>query len=34
MPLGRLPWRDGTFDVVTAFNALFFAEDRAGAERT
>jgi SAM-dependent methyltransferase len=26
-PLGRLPWEDGTFDVVTAFNALFFAAD-------
>ncbi|PWK81978.1 ubiquinone/menaquinone biosynthesis C-methylase UbiE [Lentzea atacamensis] len=26
-PLGRLPWDDGTFDVVTAFNALFFAAD-------
>ncbi|HUQ60798.1 class I SAM-dependent methyltransferase [Lentzea sp.] len=25
--LGRLPWDDGTFDVVTAFNALFFAAD-------
>ncbi|MCR3748776.1 class I SAM-dependent methyltransferase [Lentzea californiensis] len=27
LPLGRLPWEDGTFDVVTAFNALFFARD-------
>ncbi|SMD11414.1 class I SAM-dependent methyltransferase [Lentzea albidocapillata] len=27
LPLGRLPWQDGTFDVVTAFNALFFARD-------
>ncbi|GHH50400.1 class I SAM-dependent methyltransferase [Lentzea cavernae] len=27
LPLGRLPWQDGTFDVVTAFNALFFADD-------
>lgn len=27
LPLGRLPWQDGTFDVVTAFNALFFASD-------
>ncbi|MEU3649174.1 class I SAM-dependent methyltransferase [Lentzea sp. NPDC034063] len=27
LPLGRLPWQDGTFDVVTAFNALFFAAD-------
>ncbi|MDX8047822.1 class I SAM-dependent methyltransferase [Lentzea sp. BCCO 10_0798] len=27
LPLGRLPWQDGTFDVVTAFNALFFAQD-------
>lgn len=26
-PLGRLPWDDGTFDVVTAFNSLFFATD-------
>jgi SAM-dependent methyltransferase len=25
--LGALPWEDGTFDVVTAFNALFFAPD-------
>ncbi|MDX8035598.1 class I SAM-dependent methyltransferase [Lentzea sp. BCCO 10_0856] len=25
--LGPLPWPDGTFDVVTAFNALFFAAD-------
>jgi SAM-dependent methyltransferase len=25
--LGLLPWEDGTFDVVTAFNALFFAAD-------
>lgn len=24
-PLGTLPWGDNTFDVVTAFNALFFA---------
>ncbi|MGW6448689.1 class I SAM-dependent methyltransferase [Lentzea sp. NPDC055074] len=27
LPLGPLPWEDGTFDVVTAFNALFFARD-------
>jgi SAM-dependent methyltransferase len=27
LPLGRLPWQDGTFDVVTAFNSLFFADD-------
>ncbi|MGI5505854.1 class I SAM-dependent methyltransferase [Lentzea sp. CA-135723] len=27
LPLGPLPWQDNTFDVVTAFNALFFAED-------
>ncbi|MFD4643588.1 class I SAM-dependent methyltransferase [Lentzea sp. NPDC058436] len=27
LPLGPLPWQDGTFDVVTAFNALFFADD-------
>lgn len=27
LPLGPLPWQDGTFDVVTAFNALFFAQD-------
>jgi len=25
--LGTLPWQDNEFDVVTAFNALFFAED-------
>jgi SAM-dependent methyltransferase len=25
--LDQLPWQDGTFDVVTAFNALFFAAD-------
>lgn len=25
--LGQLPWQDNTFDVVTAFNALFFAAD-------
>lgn len=30
-PLGRLPWDDGTFDVVTAFNALFFASDPEAA---
>jgi SAM-dependent methyltransferase len=29
--LGRLPWEDGTFDVVTAFNALFFAADPEAA---
>src|SRR4029450_6328762 len=29
--LGRLPWEDGTFDVVTAFNALFFAPDPEAA---
>ncbi|WP_434440783.1 class I SAM-dependent methyltransferase [Lentzea sp. E54] len=27
LALGALPWQDGTFDVVTAFNALFFAAD-------
>ncbi|MET9230452.1 class I SAM-dependent methyltransferase [Lentzea sp. NPDC003310] len=27
LALGVLPWQDGTFDVVTAFNALFFADD-------
>ncbi|MFD9704102.1 hypothetical protein [Lentzea sp. NPDC059081] len=32
--LGELPWDDGTFDVVTAFDALFFAHDRAGSART
>lgn len=26
-PLGRLPWDDNSFDVVTAFNSLFFARD-------
>lgn len=26
-----LPWSDGTFDVVTAFNALQFADDTIGA---
>ncbi|MEU0883525.1 class I SAM-dependent methyltransferase [Lentzea sp. NPDC005914] len=25
--LGRLPWEDDTFDVVTAFNSMFFADD-------
>ncbi|MFI6102469.1 class I SAM-dependent methyltransferase [Lentzea sp. NPDC051213] len=30
-PLGPLPWEDGTFDVVTAFNALFFAADPEAA---
>ncbi len=30
-PLGRLPWEDNSFDVVTAFNALFFADDQAHA---
>lgn len=30
-PLGRLPWQDNTFDVVTAFNALFFAPDPEAA---
>jgi SAM-dependent methyltransferase len=29
--LGPLPWQDGTFDVVTAFNALFFAPDPEAA---
>ncbi|MEV6242222.1 class I SAM-dependent methyltransferase [Lentzea sp. NPDC051838] len=29
--LGPLPWEDGTFDVVTAFNALFFAADPEAA---
>ncbi|NKE59930.1 class I SAM-dependent methyltransferase [Lentzea sp. PSKA42] len=29
--LGHLPWEDGRFDVVTAFNALFFAADPEGA---
>ena len=29
--LGPLPWEDGTFDVVTAFNALFFARDPEAA---
>ncbi|MDT7781600.1 MAG: hypothetical protein QOF58_19 [Pseudonocardiales bacterium] len=29
--LGPLPWEDGTFDVVTAFNALFFAHDPEAA---
>src|SRR4029450_8552292 len=29
--LGLLPWEDGTFDVVTAFNALFFAPDPEAA---
>ena len=29
--LGPLPWQDGTFDVVTAFNALFFAQDPEAA---
>ncbi|WP_394616681.1 class I SAM-dependent methyltransferase [Lentzea sp. JNUCC 0626] len=27
LALGPLPWQDNTFDVVTAFNALFFAKD-------
>lgn len=27
LPLGALPWPDNSFDVVTAFNALFFAAD-------
>lgn len=26
-PLGKLPWGDDAFDVVTAFNALFFAAE-------
>jgi SAM-dependent methyltransferase len=30
-PMELLPWDDGTFDVVTAFNALQFAADYAGA---
>lgn len=29
--LGELPWQDGTFDVVTAFNSLQFAADPAVA---
>lgn len=29
--LGPLPWEDNTFDVVTAFNALFFAPDPEAA---
>lgn len=29
--LGQLPWEDGAFDVVTAFNALFFAPDPEAA---
>lgn len=29
--LGPLPWQDGTFDVVTGFNALFFAPDPEAA---
>jgi len=29
--LDQLPWQDGTFDVVTAFNALFFAPDPEAA---
>ncbi len=29
--LGQLPWEDSTFDVVTAFNALFFAADPEAA---
>jgi SAM-dependent methyltransferase len=29
--LGQLPWDDGAFDVVTAFNALFFAPDPEAA---
>jgi ubiquinone/menaquinone biosynthesis C-methylase UbiE len=29
--LGQLPWQDNTFDVVTAFNALFFAADPEAA---
>jgi ubiquinone/menaquinone biosynthesis C-methylase UbiE len=29
--LGPLPWEDGTFDVVSAFNALFFADDPEAA---
>jgi SAM-dependent methyltransferase len=29
--LGPLPWEDDTFDVVTAFNALFFAPDPEAA---
>ncbi|GAB2806151.1 class I SAM-dependent methyltransferase [Lentzea nigeriaca] len=29
--LGPLPWHDGTFDVVTAFNSLFFAPDPEAA---
>jgi SAM-dependent methyltransferase len=29
----RLPWEDGAFDVVTAFNAVQFAADRATAVR-
>jgi SAM-dependent methyltransferase len=32
-PMERLPWDDGAFDVVTAFNAVQFAADRAGALR-
>ena len=30
-PMERLPWDDGRFDVVTAFNALQFAADFATA---
>lgn len=30
-PLGPLPWHDRSFDVVTAFNALFFAPDPQAA---
>ncbi len=30
-PLGKLPWEDNSFDVVTAFNALFFAPDPEAA---
>jgi SAM-dependent methyltransferase len=30
-PMERLPWEDGSFDVVTGFNAFQFAADLAGA---
>jgi len=32
-PLDRLPWADGTFDAVTGFNSLQFADDPVAALR-